>query len=246
MKITSFLVALQFLTRIPVTLRLQPTEKQTAYSLLYYPLVGLLIGLILYSLNIVLSETDDMLRAILILLTWVIVTGALHLDGLADSADALVGGFGNKDKTLAIMKDPYCGPVGVVSLVLILLLKFSIIISIIEEIAFLLVLAPCLARTSVIWSFLSIPYVRENGLGTILDMHYPKSPAIILLVTIACFILLSLGWLGLIILLFIFCFMYLLKRILLVRIEGMTGDTLGAQIEILEVSILLLGLLVSM
>lgn len=242
---TSFLVALQFLTRIPIKLKQQSTEKQSAQSLLFYPVVGLLIGLVIYVLNIALSEANDMLRAAIVLVIWVLITGALHLDGLADSADAWIGGFGDKDKTLAIMKDPYCGPVGVVTLVLVLLLKFSLIISITEELGFLLILVPFLARTSVIWSFLSIPYVRENGLGTIINTYFPKRLAIILLATISCCIVLVSGWLGIIFLLFISCFIFLLKRILLKRIEGMTGDILGAQIEILEASLLLVGLLVS-
>ena len=240
---TSFLVALQFLTRIPVKLKQKSTEKQTAQSLLFYPLIGLFIGLLLYSLNTVLFETNDMLRAVIILITWVSITGALHLDGLADSADALVGGFGDKEKTLAIMKDPYCGPVGVVSLVLILLLKLSMIFSITEQNNYLLILAPCLARSSILWSFISTPYVRNNGLGSTMAKHLSSQKAYISLATVGCISLIVFGWAGAIILLSSFLIVYLLKKIMMDRIGGMTGDTLGAQIEILEASILLTGLL---
>ena len=221
----------------------QSTEKQIAQSLLFYPLVGLLIGLVLYILNTALFETNDMLRAAIILVTWVSITGALHLDGLADSADALVGGFGDKEKTLAIMKDPCCGPIGVVSLILILLLKFSMIFSITEHSDYLLILAPCLARSSILWSFISIPYVRNNGLGSMMAKHLSPQKARISLVTVGCISLLVFGWIGLIILLFSFLIIYRLKKIMMHRIGGMTGDILGAQIEILEASILLVGLL---
>lgn len=241
---TSFLVALQFLTRIPVNLKQQSTEKQIAQSLLFYPLVGLLIGLVLYSLNIMLSETNDMLRAILILIVWVVITGALHLDGLADSADALVGGFGDKEKTLLIMKDPYCGPVGVVTLVLVLLLKFTVIYSITSEMSFLLILAPCLARASILWSFITTPYVRNNGLGSAMEKYFPRQFSFFILIVISSFILLYFGWAGGVLLASIFSIIYLLKRIFMQRIGGMTGDTLGAQIEILEPNIMLVGLLV--
>ena len=161
----SFLIALQFLTRIPVKFREIPTNQQTAKSLLAYPLVGILIGFVLLIAYLALSDTNALLRAALILTLWVAITGALHLDGLADSADALVGGFGDKDKTLAIMKDPNCGSVGVVVLMLVLLLKFAALISLSEQNMALLVAAPAIARTTVLWSFLNISYVRRGGLG---------------------------------------------------------------------------------
>lgn len=65
------------------------------------------------------------MRAALLLVFWVLATGALHLDGLADSADAWVGGLGDRERTLAIMKDPCCGPAAVVALVVVLLVKFA-------------------------------------------------------------------------------------------------------------------------
>ena len=240
---TGFLIALQFLTRIPVQLKQQVTEKQIAESLLFYPFVGLLIGLVLYISNFMLSDTNDMLCAVIVLIIWVLITGALHLDGLADSADALVGGFGDKDKTLAIMKDPYCGPVGVVSIVLVLLLKFVVIYSLTPELNVLLILSPCLARASVLWSFLTTPYVRGNGLGSAMAKNFSRFSLNIILVLISIFILLYFGWMGLTIVFVSYLIMFLIKHILMKRIGGMTGDTLGAQIEILEPSILLIGIL---
>lgn len=225
-----------------MNLKQQATEKQTAQSLIFYPLIGLLIGLVLYTLNAALFEANDMLRASIILTGWVLITGALHLDGLADSADAFVGGLGDKEKTLAIMKDPYCGPIGVVTLVLVLLLKFSIIFSLTEQSAFLLLLAPCLSRTSILWSFLTTPYVRRNGLGSHMAKHISRNQGYIVLFLVVGITLLVLGWIGVIILSYTFLVIYLVKRILIQRIGGMTGDTLGAQIEILE-TIILLGLL---
>jgi adenosylcobinamide-GDP ribazoletransferase len=65
-----------------------------------------------------------MLHAALLLTVWVLLSGGLHLDGLADSADAWLGGFGDRERTLTIMKDPRSGPIAVVVLVLVLLLKF--------------------------------------------------------------------------------------------------------------------------
>ncbi|VAX03286.1 Cobalamin synthase, partial [hydrothermal vent metagenome] len=135
----SFFIALQFLTRIPVRLKDNPTEKQIALSQLYYPLVGLLIGALLillaWVLQWVLQDVPTMLSTAIILTGWVLISGGLHLDGLADSADAWAGGLGDRDKTLAIMKDPACGPAGVVSIVLLLLLKFAALHALLEAAA---------------------------------------------------------------------------------------------------------------
>jgi adenosylcobinamide-GDP ribazoletransferase len=88
-------------------------------------------------------------QAVLVLMLWVAITGGLHLDGLADCADAWVGGFGNRQRSLAIMKDPAAGPIAV--LVLLLLLKWSLISSIIEKQALsVLLLTPLLGRLAIL------------------------------------------------------------------------------------------------
>ncbi|MDH5356084.1 MAG: adenosylcobinamide-GDP ribazoletransferase, partial [Gammaproteobacteria bacterium] len=84
-----FLVALQFLTVLPIKLKSLPDPESNGKSLLYYPLVGLLIGIPLALLAILFESAPTPLAAILLLSFWVLSTGALHLDGLADSADAL-------------------------------------------------------------------------------------------------------------------------------------------------------------
>ncbi|PWQ89005.1 adenosylcobinamide-GDP ribazoletransferase, partial [Enterococcus faecium] len=85
---------------------------------------GLLFGLLLWLASHLLQGTPSPLHAALLLTLWVLLSGALHLDGLADSADAWLGGFGDRERTLRIMKDPRSGPIAVVTLVLVLLLKF--------------------------------------------------------------------------------------------------------------------------
>ncbi|MCA1607526.1 MAG: adenosylcobinamide-GDP ribazoletransferase, partial [Acidobacteria bacterium] len=124
-RLRPFLVALQFLTRLPVHLAEPPDEREIGQSLLYYPLVGLLLGLMLAALAWAMRDSSSMLHAALLLAMWVLMTGALHLDGFADSADAWVGGQGSRERTLAIMKDPYCGPAGAVALILLLLVKLA-------------------------------------------------------------------------------------------------------------------------
>ena len=122
---TPFLIALQFLTTFPIQLKQMPTQQQNGQSLLFYPVVGLIIGLILAVLALLLQALPNVLLSSLILVFWIWLSGGLHLDGLADSADAWVGGFGDKERTLAIMKDPACGPIGVLSLIILCAIKGS-------------------------------------------------------------------------------------------------------------------------
>lgn len=126
-------IALQFLTRLPLPKSILQEQdyrpEQLGKSVLMYPVVGILIGgllvLLAKALHSFTPHIPTMLIAALVLFSWVLITGALHLDGLSDSADAWVGGYGDKDKTLAIMKDPYCGPAGVSIIVIVLLVKFT-------------------------------------------------------------------------------------------------------------------------
>lgn len=104
-----FWIALQFLSSLPVSLPGMPEPRELGRSLLFYPLVGLLFGLLLWLASLLLQGTPAPLHAALLLTLWVLLSGALHLDGLADSADAWLGGFGDRERTLQIMKDPRSG-----------------------------------------------------------------------------------------------------------------------------------------
>lgn len=236
----AFLVALQFLTRLPVRLKTLPDDKTIGFSIVFYPLVGTILGALLFGFAALLSGTSSLIAAALLITAWVLLTGGLHLDGLADSADAWVGGMGNREKTLAIMKDPNCGPAGVVSIVLILLLKFAALHTLLDTgdcIAILL--ATTLGRTLLPLLFLTTPYVRANGLGSPLANHLPHRACRFSIVTVPALMLLLPDvrhWALLPVVLMIFL---LLRHLMLQRIGGTTGDTAGALVEIGETAALL-------
>ena len=235
---TALLIALQFLTRVPVRLGGMPAPEQIGRSLLWYPLVGLLIGGVLLGLHLLLGATPALLQAALLLAVWVALTGGLHLDGLADSADAWAGGFGDKERTLAIMQDPRSGPIAVVLLVLVLLLKFAALVALLEAGAGLsLLLAPWLARGLLPLLFLSTPYVRAGGLGQALAEHLPRRQLPWVLAAHGAVILL-LGWAGLLALLVAGLMFVWLRWLMLQRLGGTTGDTAGALLELAECAVL--------
>lgn len=240
-QLRSFFIALSFLTRIASPIKEDITQKQIGESIIYYPVVGALMGLTFYLVanSILFFSTDfssEVLAAILLTI-WVLMTGGLHLDGLADSADAWIGGLNNRDRTLEIMKDPYCGPIGVAVVVLALLLKWTALSVLLknDQSAFLIVL-PMLSRSLIIVLFMTTVYVRDSGLGTALLEHMPDESILwstLLLSALAYFIFASIFSMILVAIAVI-----ALRSMMNKRIGGMTGDTLGAIVEITEAAAL--------
>ncbi|HEY9145890.1 MAG TPA: adenosylcobinamide-GDP ribazoletransferase [Thiobacillus sp.] len=238
--IRPLLIALQFLTRLPVDLRRPPEARETGCSLLFYPLVGLLLGLMLALAAWLLAGLPSLLGSALLLLGWVLLTGGLHLDGLADSADAWAGGQGDHVRMLAIMKDPRSGPLGMVALVLLLLVKFAALGVLLEAGAGLtLLLIPLAGRTALPLLFLTTPYVRPGGLGDPLAAHMPRRAAAGVVVAGYVFMPLALGWTGVWVASAALVVFFCLRALMCRRLGGTTGDTAGALVELTEAGALL-------
>ena len=234
----SLLVALQFLTRLPVRLSAMPTPEQFGRAVLCYPLVGVLIGVVLYAAALSLDGTPQLLQAALLLSLWVALSGALHLDGLADMADAWVGGLGDRERTLAIMKDPRSGPVAGGVLVLVLLLKFSSLAALLGQgEAGLLPLAPWLARSSLPLLFLTTPYARPGGLGQAISEQLPAR-SLAWERGVRFGLARAFGLAGLLALLVTLMLFAWLRSRFLARLGGTTGDTAGALVELTECAVL--------
>ncbi|OQK17202.1 cobalamin synthase [Methyloprofundus sedimenti] len=236
--LASFALAVQFLTRIPLNLNITVSDQRLGQSVLFYPLVGLLIGTILFLLARLLPGMSFAIHAAIILSAWVLLTGGLHLDGLADCSDAWAGGLGDKERSLKIMKDPAAGPVAVIILVLILLLKWSAIQSLLQLDAGLgfLLLAPFLGRLSILLLMLSTPYVRENGLGSAMQKHLPRHVARLM---IFASLLLCLWLTNIYTLLSVLMLIAWIRHLSMQRIQGVTGDVYGASVELVETVVLI-------
>jgi len=243
----AFWLAWQFLTRLPAPSYDEVSESEIGRSQIYYPLVGLFIGGLLYALALWLQQTplSAAVCAALLLFTWVVLTGALHLDGLADVADAWVGGQGDRERALRIMKDPVSGPMGVTAVVMQLLLKFALLQQILTDGLLVLILIPALARALVPLMFMSMPYLRAQGLGRALADHLPRLAVLfswLLLFTLAIYLLqLQAVWL----LLSMLVMFFILRQLYLRYFGGLTGDMVGAAIEVIETGLLLTALLLN-
>jgi adenosylcobinamide-GDP ribazoletransferase len=161
-----YLIALQFLTILPVPSPKHCEADDLGRSTAWFPLVGLTIGGLLLLADMVFTPllprhlTDALLVSLMAL-----ITGALHLDGVADVCDGLAA-QGNKDRFLAVMKDPRVGAVGVVGLVLLLLLKYAALLAIPLDLKRpVLLLVPALARFTQVLIMTRAHAARADGLG---------------------------------------------------------------------------------
>lgn len=231
-----FFLALQLLTRLPVPALADIRPRDWGRAVLFFPFVGLLVGAILAGLQGLLSGSEPLLQAALLTVAWVALTGGLHLDGLADCADAWVGGHGNREKTLAIMKDPASGPIGVAAVVLALLVKFAALAALVKgHVAITLLLAPLLGRTALPALLLAAPYARPGGLGEAMAQALPRKSAMLLLALVAAAVVAAGGWKATLAAAMV---LLLVRGAALQRLGGVTGDVLGAAVELTEAAVL--------
>ena len=232
------ILALQFLTRLPTPQYEAIEVKDMGRAAACFPVVGALIGMVLWW---VAQWLDGMLAvpvvAVLVVALWAILTGMLHLDGLADMADGWLGGQGDPARALHIMKDPRVGTAGVVVLVITLLLKWLMVWQVLEAgQLWLLVLAPVVGRIAAIALMPLTRYVSKGGLGESMHHSLPRYAVVLWVVWLLIGVGLGFGWLTAGALVAV----WLWLRWLMIRITGgMTGDTAGAMIELMEVTWLL-------
>lgn len=206
--------------------------------MLYYPLAGALMGGLLALVHGLLAHwVTAGVQAALCVALWAWLSGGLHLDGLADSADGWAGGLGDREKTLAIMKDPATGPAGVTALLLVLLLKFAALASL-PQLPLALGLAVFLGRLVLLPALLATPYVREGGLGSGL---VPPAGAGWGITVLGLAAVAALRWpLAGVLLAGVALVFWCWRRACMKRLGGITGDTLGALVELTETIVLVL------
>lgn len=227
-----FILALQFLTRLP-TPRVSASEADFAASMRWFPAAGLVIGGLVAGTARAGGLVDPWIGALLALVLWVAVTGALHLDGLSDLADA--GGAAHKDRErlLAVLADPHVGSFGVVAIVLQLVAKLVLLRAAIEaHLAFALILLPFAARIGPLAWTLWLPPLHQ---GLAARFRAAVRPVDIMVWTVA---LLAASWLVPALLaapLLMLWWSWRIRRTL----GGISGDGHGAGIELVETGLLL-------
>lgn len=231
---------MQFLTRLPVRRALDYGPAALGRSALWYPAVGALLGALLGVTAALAAPLGAGVAAVLVLVVWVLATGALHLDGLADTADAFVGGGEDRKRIHEILKDPRCGPMGVVAVVVVLLLKHALLAALLAHGASMaLLLAPLVARTALLGWLVALPPARPVGLAAAVSAALPRRRARVLLTCGLLALLVFGGPAGRAAVFAGVALAWLWGRHQRRRLGGCTGDTLGAGCELVEVGVLL-------
>ncbi len=235
--IDGLILTFQFFTRIPINKEVDFNEKNIRYSLFFYPFVGAILGCIASLVYFLFSKLNIEIAAIATVITLIILTGGIHLDGLTDTFDGFLSNR-DKDRTLEIMKDSRVGSFGVLSMIMLILTKFVVISNYGVGLPLALVLSLVNSRLNAAGVISTKKVARKGGLGDL--FHSSNSRKLVLLATIIYIgILISINFKFIIPLSITYIFSQLFCCWSYKKIDGMTGDTYGAIIEIGEVVSLL-------
>jgi adenosylcobinamide-GDP ribazoletransferase len=233
--------AVEFLT----PLRIHPggplADDAVGRSSAYFPLVGLLLGLALIGLDRILSVLLPVAVASGLLVAFLAAaTGSLHMDGLADTVDALGAGR-TRERRLEVMRDSHIGAFGAVALAILILLQWLALASLVPPWRSpALLVFPMLGRAAMVAAIAAFPYARSEGLGVLFRAHIwpwpaPVAAAVSLAVTIVYFGATGVALWGASLL-----SAALMGAFFSQRLGGLTGDTYGAICEVSQIVVLLL------
>ena len=239
-----FITCLEFLTRIRFTKRDIWTKEDFSRSVPYFPLVGLIIGAFLALVNIVLVQTNvsDFLRATLLILAEIIITGGLMYDGFMDTADGVFSAR-DRERMLEIMKDSCVGSNAVLAVIILIMLKISVYLETPSEALSYVVIAMSVAtRTFMVLFIVNFPYARKEGIGNLFKMYAKPYYTYIAFLLGILFIYLVAGFTALYVTGLCLLILLIIANYFVKLLGGLTGDTYGALTEIGNVIFLLLAI----
>lgn len=236
----NFFLMIRFFTRIPLRIINTSENNDFTRGLPYFPLVGLVIGVfnLLAFYFFYIFENPAVTISFWIMAN-IVITGALHIDGLADTCDGLLS-YKDKDTMLKIMKDSRIGTNGVISILMDIVLRLTLMLSLSPGIRpYVILISPVLGKTTMLVLIWMTPYARQEGIGGLFYADKSKKLIIPGLISGIIMILLIYSWKLWPVLLLCFIKILLFRKFVMDKIGGMTGDTLGAANEIAELSFLL-------
>jgi adenosylcobinamide-GDP ribazoletransferase len=238
------LAAFQFLTLLPI--KRSFTAGQIGRSTVYFPIVGIVIGLVLAGLNYLLSLVlPGSVVNVLLVASLAAASGGLHLDGLADTFDGIAG-HRTPEQRLEIMRDSRIGGFGAIALGLFLLIEYVSLNSIPANLKFfVLILAPALSRWTMVYAVCAYPYARPTGLGRAFKdaVTWPQLAVATLVTVAAAVVLFKIA--GLVVMAGCWIAVISISAYLKQQLRGLTGDTYGAINEIVTVVVFILISLLS-
>lgn len=240
----SFLVGLQFLTRIHLSTQTIWKDEEFGKSVIWFPVYGGIIGLFMCLIYFLLRPLQvPYLTAFLIVIGELFISGGTLADGLMDSSDGLFSGR-SRERSLEIMKDSLIGSFGMLSIIIFIFLYTLSLGSNPESLYLVLIACPVLGRLNLVISICEYPYARPYGMGKAFAAY--RSRFAVPVATV--FALIPALYFGFIYLLLSGVSLLLglyLNRWIVRKIGGTTGDTYGFVTEVTEVVIALLFLLIT-
>lgn len=236
-----FLAALRFLTVIPLPGRREISPEEVGRSIVYFPLVGVIIGLILAGLNWLLGlGLPSALVNVLLVVSLVVVSGGLHLDGFVDTCDGMVG-HKTVAQRLRVMKDSRAGAFGIIGVSCLLLVKYVSLNSVPAcWMMPTLVLMAVVSHWAMVYAVFAYPYAKPSGLGRVFKQGANRTRFIVATVVALVVAVILAQLAGLVIMFGIWIIVMAMAFYLKGRFGGLTGDTYGAINEIAEVLVLIL------
>ncbi len=240
--ISAFFTAMRFLTVIPVSWRAAYDGQLFPKSINAFPLIGLFIGALGFVLCKVAATVVPLSVTVFLAVFYLsAISGFLHLDGLADSADGLLSAR-PREQSLAIMKDSRTGAMGAIVLVLVLLGKYAALSAMPPQLLYLaLFFMPLAGRTAIVVTMACHRYARpEGGIGGLFYSAGTRAAAVagVIVLTGVTFAAGGTKMAGMVVLVMAFT-VFWFGRFCRARLGGVTGDTLGAVCELTELSVAL-------
>ena len=233
----SFFAAVQFLTIFPFPTRWGGGERELGRSVVFFPVVGLLIGTLVATFDAGLRRVlPELLSSVFVVVALVGVSGGLHIDGLADTADGFLSSR-PREQILEIMKDSRTGPMGVTAIVCVISMQIAAVASIPPHLRWgTILLMPLAGRCAMVIEMAVLPYVRpEGGLGTVFQRNRSWLHAAWALAFLTLVGWMAAAWMGLMACAASLALTLILAAYAYRKIGGLTGDVLGASCELVEV-----------
>ncbi|MCK9490664.1 MAG: adenosylcobinamide-GDP ribazoletransferase [Sulfurimonas sp.] len=226
-----FALAVSMLTTLPFFRVHDFFKGINGYAVMFYPLVGFLLGSILWGVYALLDPYIASFHlGIIIFVLWVLLTGGLHLDGLSDTIDGL---YVSKEKALKVMKDSNVGGMGMIMSATFLIAKASSLAHF--EAIYLLPIILMLSRLNATLAIYFYPYISQNGMGTLAKAEFTKTQMLIALFYSLLLVAIFEIWLALLCALLV---LFFIKSFFIKRYGGFTGDIYGFSIEVTELVLL--------
>lgn len=246
--INDFLLFFQFFTRIPINKSLNCGQENFKRGSIFFPVVGLFIGVVQWLVYYgVMKVLPINITAVFIVIIPIIITGGLHVDGLGDTCDGFFSFKGDKYKIIEIMKDSTVGTYATIAVVFDMLVRYAAVSTVIERnLPLILITTPIIARFSVVFISFIGKNAKETGSGNIFIGNIDVKRLVI-----AAFITIILGTLligfykSVILMLSAILLSFLFNKFCESKITGLTGDTLGANNELVEILTMVLFIAIS-